>query len=218
MTQKIIKTQTGTLVVKGIEYNEYLPPSKLLRVMKRCWAAELINKGSFRFGSLEQYRKWENKVLGDPNDGLGSYKINGHRYNTGSINDIYALCTSLCEKTETILEERIKQIAKSNGYDCIVEINDPKEFINRIADYVHSTHRDLRLHCGKIKYDRGNEIDKKTLNSQPFHHNVFQKDAAFSEDHEFRISVTNCGNKKLGDFVTVKIGSCSDILKIKRIL
>lgn len=51
---EIIKTPTGTLVIAGTEYNEYPPPQKLFRVMKRCWAEELKNKGSIRFGNLEE--------------------------------------------------------------------------------------------------------------------------------------------------------------------
>ncbi len=213
---EIIKTKTGTLVVAGTEYNKYPPPPKLLRVMKRCWADELINKGIFRFGNLEQYRKWENEILGDINDGHGMYKMNDHEYNTGSINSVYALCTSLPE----ISQQRINQIAKSNGYDCIVEINNPAQFINRITNYLTTTHKgDLHLHCGKIRYDRGNDVDKKTLNSQQFHHNVFQKNAVFSEDFEYRLSLTNCTfNEEFGDVVNVEIGNCSDIVKIKNLI
>ena len=69
---KPTRTQTGTFLVNGIEYNERPPPERLVRVMKRKWAEELASKGSLRLHTLEYFRKWENKVLGDPNDGISS--------------------------------------------------------------------------------------------------------------------------------------------------
>ena len=67
----IIKTQTGTFYSEkeGVEYNEYPPPGKLIKVMKKFWAEKLRLKGAIRFGNLEEYRNWENEILGDANDG-----------------------------------------------------------------------------------------------------------------------------------------------------
>ena len=151
--------------------------------MKRGWVEELKNKRSFRFNNLQIYWNWENDIPGDIDDGHGMYKMNDHEYNAGSANSVYALCTSLPE----IQQPRVNQMTTSNEYDCIVEINNPARFINRIAKYLIATHKgNLHLHCGKISYDRGNEVDKTTLNSQQFHHNVFQKDNTFSDDCEYR--------------------------------
>ena len=73
MMAYISKTQTGTYYLKegGVEYNEYLPPAKWVKVMKKRWAEELRLKGTIRFGNLEEYRNWENPILGDKNDGQG---------------------------------------------------------------------------------------------------------------------------------------------------
>ena len=118
MMAGMIKTQTGTLYSKkeGVEYNEDPPPDKLVKVMKKRWAEELRLKGAIRFGNLEEYRNWENEILGDANDGKGMYVMNGDEYHTDSMNEIYAWCASL----PGISHRRILEIAKSNNYDCVV--------------------------------------------------------------------------------------------------
>ncbi len=211
----IIKTGMETLLVKGVEYNEYPPPVKLVKVMKRCWADELISKGAMRFGNLEVYRSWENKILGDENDGNGMYTMKGHQYNTGSANEVFAWCTSFPE----ISDKRILEIAKSNNYDCIVEINSPLELFQRISRALGNEYNgDFILHCGPVSYDRGSEVDKEALNSQQFHFNVFQKGINFQGDNEYRLSITNYSLKKnYGSVVFVHIGNCSDIVEIKEL-
>ncbi|MDY6903286.1 MAG: hypothetical protein SWH61_01250 [Thermodesulfobacteriota bacterium] len=92
-----------TMIVNGVEYNTYPPPSALVKVMKSRWAKELISFGSIRFGSLKSYREWENDILGDTNDGKGMFRMMGHPYNAGSINPVYAWCTSF----PSITAERI---------------------------------------------------------------------------------------------------------------
>jgi hypothetical protein len=168
-----------------------------------------------RFGNLEGYRRWENKILGDENDGNGMYTMNGHPYNTGSANEVFAWCTSLQE----ISDKRILEIAKSNDYDCIVEIKSPLKLIERISVSLQSNyHGNLILHCGNVKYDRGREVDKETLNNQQFHFNVFQKNNKFQEDKECRLSITNYSLKKVyGDYVCFDIGNCSDLIKVKEL-
>jgi hypothetical protein len=210
---KISKTESGTLIVDGIEYNAYPPPGKLIKVMKRCRAEEFISQGTMRFGNLKEYRKWENKILGDENDGNGMYAMNGHQYNTGSVNEVFAWCTSLPE----ISNKRIREIAKSNNYDCIVEIISPLELFRRISKSLGGKYKgDFILHCGNVSYDRGYEVDKATLNNQQFHFNVFQKGTHFKSDKEYRLSITNYSMKtKYDECVFVTIGDCHDIIELK---
>lgn len=73
------------------------------------------------FGSLAYYRKWENAVLGDPNDGEGMFMMNGHRYEVGSINPVYAWCASL----PTVTSERINKWVEPEGYDRLVRVCRP---------------------------------------------------------------------------------------------
>ena len=108
---KIMKTQSGTEIEDGIEYSTYPPPDCLVKVMKQCWAERLLFEGAIRFASLAYYRKLENSVLGDPNDGEGMLRMNGHPYEVGSINSVYAWCSSLT----TITPERIIVLAKCGG-------------------------------------------------------------------------------------------------------
>lgn len=135
MMVDIMKTQTGTFYSEkeGVEYNEYPPPAKLVKAMEKRWAGELI-KGAIRFLNLEEYRSWENPILGDKNDGQGMYVMNDHEYHTDSMNPIYAWCASL----PGISHGRILDMAKSNNYDCIVEIKCARKFIKRISKSLQS--------------------------------------------------------------------------------
>ena len=218
MMVDITKTLTGTFYSEkeGVEYNEYPPPAKLIKVMKKCWAEELKLKGAIRFGNLEEYRSWENKVLGDKNDGQGMHAVNGHEYHTGSMNPIYAWCASL----PGISHGRIREIAKSNHYDCLVEIKCARKFIERISKSLHSKcqgNSTLRLHCGKVQYDRGNVVSIGTLNNQKFHFNVFQKSSTFRKDKEYRLSITGPLRPPHKKCISLDIGNCSDIITIKKL-
>ena len=217
MMVDIKKTLTGTFhsEKEGVEYNEHPPPAKLIKVMKKCWAEELI-KGAIRFGNLEGYRSWENQVLGDKNDGQGMYVMNGHEYHTDSMNPIYAWCASLPE----ISYRRIRKIAKSNNYDCLVEIKCARKFIGRISKSLHAKYRGnstLPLHCGKVQYDHGDVVSIGTLNNQKFHFNVFQKSSTFRKDKEYRLSITGPLGPPHEKCISLDIGKCSDIITIKKL-
>jgi len=205
----------STVTVNNIEYNNYPPPERLIKVMKRDWAEKLVSQGSMRFGNLVEYREWENKVLGDINDGNGMFTMGGHEYHTDSANEVFAWCTSLA----TISNERVFEIAKSGQYECLVEISSPLELFKRISQYLKTKYNeDFTFHCGPVSYDRGSPVDKIALNSQQFHFNVFQKDKKFQSDSEYRLSITNCSLKKnYGSSVLVNIDSCSDIIQIKEL-
>lgn len=208
---KRMRTRSGTEIEDGIEYSTYPPPDCLVKVMKRCWAERLLFEGAIRFASLAYYRKLENSVLGDPNDGEGMLRMNGHPFEVGSINSVYAWCSSLT----TITPERINVLAMHGDYDCLVRINQPSILIKRVqlakSKYLH-------LHCAEISYSRGTEVDKMTLYSQKFHFNIFQKDERFSEDREFRLTLTDNSLKpEYRFYIDLRIGECSDIMEIKKL-
>jgi len=209
---KLNRTQSGTIIVDGVEYNTYPPPEKLVKVMARRWAEVLLSNGAMRFGSLEYYRKWENDALGDPNDGEGMLRMKEHQYNVGSSNPVYAWCTSI----PTITPERIRILANHGHYDCLVQIHHPMTLIQRVRRTLSSKGRGLYLHCAEVSYNRGIEVDKATLNSQKFHFNVFQKDSRFAEDIEYRLALTDVGLKyEVRDHVDIQVGKCSDITDIR---
>ncbi len=204
------KTQFSTIIADGVEYNIYPPPEILIKVMKREFAQDLVDKGYMHFGDLEYYRGWENKVLGDKNDGLGMYRMAGHEYNSSSSNPIFAWCSSL----STVQETRISEIASVSGYDCKVIISNPSKMIQRLYATVQSVLRGVHIHCGPVNYDRGDEVDKDSLNDQPFNFNVFQKDERFADDNEYRVSLML--NRPITfHFYVISVGSCSDIMTIE---
>ena len=207
-----MRTQSGTIIKDGVEHSTYPPPLVLVKVMERCWAEKFVTMGSMRFGSLESYRRWEDAVLGDPNDGKGMFHMKGHPYNIGSSNHVYAWCAA----QPYITPERVLILASQSGYDCLVRIHQPKILIRRVKTSLLAIDRNLLLHCSEVLYNRGSEVDKATLNSQKFHFNVFQKDPIFSDDCEYRLSLTNAGLKtQLKDHIDIELGDCSDIMNIE---
>lgn len=107
------RTEFGTIIACGIEYNEFPPPKLLVKAMKKKWADPLIKDGVLRIQNIEYFKKWENKILGDSNDGEGLYHLNNHPIQTGSGNDVYAWCLSLPK----ISSDRINLFATHSGYD-----------------------------------------------------------------------------------------------------
>jgi len=206
------ETQADTVLVNGIEYNEYPPPEQLVKVMKREFAEQLISNGLVRLRKLEYYRRWEKGQLGDPNDGKGLYHLDGHPMQTGSVNDVYAWCLAL----PAIKRDRLLFLAVDGSYDCMIVLRAPEEFLRRVNDWLSEYRKGFWLHCGLVTYNRGEEVDKKALNSQKFHFNVFQKAPRFKNDMEYRMSIINATFQHLQeDYLDLLIGDCSDIMSIE---
>lgn len=210
----VTTTQSGTVIVEGVEYGTYPPPPVLVKAMERRWAEELLAVGAMRFGSLALYREWENTILGDPNDGKGMFRMEGNQYNIGSVNPVYAWCASL----PTVSADRTLLLAENGRYDCVVRVSDPLLLIHRVRSASVRTSKTLHVHCAQVSYNRGAEVDKWTLNSQKFHFNVFQKSSAFAPDLEYRLSLTDvslCPESKPD--VCLRVGDCSDIMVIENL-
>lgn len=196
----------------GIEYNEYPPPERLIKVMNSKWAVEFAKRGLLRLRKLEYYQKWETQPLGDSNEGKGLYHLNGHPMETESSNDVYIWCASL----PTIAPERVFLIAQSGNYDCVIKICDPEELFKRVRDYLSIQRKGFWLQCGLVNYDRGAAVDKKELNTQRFHFNVFQKAPKSKEDMEYRMSIINYTSGCLSeDDLDLLLGDCSHIITIE---
>ena len=88
-------TQSGTVFVNDIEYNEYPPPSSIIKATKLEWAQKLRNEGKIYLHSFDYYQLLENPELGDKNEGQGLYYLNGHPMETGSSNEVFIWCGSL---------------------------------------------------------------------------------------------------------------------------
>jgi len=212
-------TLTGTFLTDGVEYNESPAPGLLIKAMSRLHANQLIDSGKLRIRHLEYFRNWENKILGDANDGNSQYLVDGHPMETSSMNDVYAWCLS----SPKISDSRLTLFAEQGEYDCKVAIHDPAEMFQRIKEWLVQNYPKLWVHCGVIKYDRGQSVDKNTLNSKKHHYNVFQKAVSFHEDQEYRLSITNLSSETLHDeclppekkFIDLEIGNCNDIASIE---
>lgn len=209
------------MLFNGIEYNDFPAPKLLVKAMSRKHADLLLESGILRIRHLEYFRNWENKALGDANDGKGRYLLKGNPMDTDSINDVYAWCLSFSE----IADSRLTLFADQGEYDCKLVIHDPNEMFQKIKIWLVQNHPQLWVNCGTVKYDRCQEVDKKTLNSQQFHFNVFQKAVSFKEDQEYRLSIINYTFRCLHNecsptedkYIDLKIGSCRDIVSIEEL-
>lgn len=217
----IEKTQFWVIQPNGIEYNDFPAPCQLVKAMSRKHAERFLESGILRIRHLEYFRNWENKVLGDASDGKGQYLLKGAPMDTDSINDVYAWCLS----SPKIANSQLTIFAEQGGYDCKLVIYEPEEIFKRIRKWLTSNRPNLWVNCGAVKYDRGQEVDKVTLNSQPFCFNVFQKAASFKENQEYRLSITNYTFERLhGEFsspddkyIDLEIGNCRDIVSIEEL-
>ncbi len=195
-----------------IEYHEFPPPNCLVKAMTREWAFELVNNGVLRIHHIGYLRSWENKILGDRYDGKGMYRLHGQPMDIGSSNDVYIWCGSF----PNISSQRINLIAEHGIYDCMVVIHNPNEIFERIHSALSVNCPGFSVLCGKVKYDRGSEVDKAALNRQKFHFNVFQKSPVFYEDCEYRLSITNSTFVRLNEkYIDLCLGNCSDFISIE---
>ena len=211
---EITNTDFGTTIVDGIEYNDYPPPAELIKAMERQWAVPLDQAGSIKMRKLAFYQCWEKRILGDPEDGKGFLRFDGRLIHTGTVNDVYAWCTSL----SSIQPSRLALIARDGGYDCLVRIREPSSFLARILSFLRQNYQGFRVHCGHVVYNRRADVDKITLNSQSWHFNVFQKAQESKDDEEYRISIVNCTfNHLSGEDLDLELGDCSDIITIEEL-
>lgn len=192
------------------------PDDALVKLMQREWAEEFASNGCMRFGNLECYRKMEASLLRDPSEGVGCLNLNGHPMHTHSLNYEYAWCASLA----SISASRTHDLALCGKYNCRVRIQEPAKLIERINEAINEHYNStstLHLTFAKVIYDKGKETDPSEL---PNLHSrfLFQKHLSFSEDHEYRLILTDMETKSMPrDHIDLIIGNCSDIIVIESI-
>lgn len=212
----MMTTKSGTAFIGGVEYSDYPPPAGLVKVMERRWAQKLLASGSMQFGNLVSYRRWENEVLGDPNDGHAMYMMNGHPYQLGSANPIYAWCAARLE----ISADRLLLLAEHGKYDCVVRVHEPLALIQRVRAALTGDNSIFHLQCSQVSYNRGAVVSKDTFIriQNKFQSNVSEKDPRFSPDKEYRLWLTDSSRRPARKaHVDVEIGECSDILSIEEL-
>lgn len=207
---EIIETQSGTKIVDGIEYNQYPPPGTLIKATESKWAEELLNEGSLRLNAVEYYQSIENPELGDVNEGQGMLRLHGSPMQTGSLNEVFIWCSALSDISTITLK------GLNSSYDTIIRITNVIEFTKRIATALNGLGFKWLPHLGQVTYDHGNEVSKETLNNQKWLHNIFQKNARYKHQREYRMSFTNASfqrtNKK---WIEISIKDSKDIITIE---
>jgi len=99
-------------------------------------------------------------------------------------------------------------------YDTIVEIK-ILDFIKRTRTFLTFIDSKFWVQWGKVQYDKGIDVDKKTLNDQIFNFNAFQKHADYSWQQEYRIVVyRGTPHQYHCDYLEITLGDCSDIISI----
>ena len=206
---KIQVTKNRTVLANGIEYNEYPSPSSLIKATEIKWALKLRDEGSLRLNSVEFYQALENPELGDRNEAKGMLKLDGHPMEVGSANEVFIWCSAIPGTSPDILK------SLNPSYDAIVLVRDVEEFVKRIVSTAKSEGYELYPHIGKVNYNRGEEVSKVALNSQQWHHNVFQKSWDYSHQEEYRLSFSNLTLQRIDKkHLDLSLGNCNDIIEI----
>ncbi len=203
-------TKNGTVVVNGIEYNEFPFPDSLIKATEMKWALKLRDEGCIRLNSIEFYQNLENPELGDVNEAKGMLKLDGHPMECGSVNEVFIWCSAIPEASPKILK------GLNDSYDAIVRIHDAEKFVNRIVSTAKLADFILYPHLGKVKYNRGEEVTKEAHNNQRWHYNVFQKSSGYAHQMEYRLSFTNVTFKRIEKkYLDLSLGKCRDIITIE---
>ena len=209
---KIQVTQNGTVVVNGIEYNEYPSPSSLIKATEMEWALKLRDEGCGRLNSVKFYRALENPELGDRNEAKGMLKLNGHPMEVGSVNEVFIWCSAIPEASPEILK------GLNPSYDAVVRIYDVEKFVKRIVSTAKNDGYTLFPQIGKMNYNRGEEVSTDVLNKQQWHHNVFQKSLDYAHQEEYRLSFSNITFKRIAKkYLDLSLDNCNDIIEIETV-
>lgn len=207
---KIQTTQSGTVVVDGIEYNQFPPPPSLIKATKMERAISLRDEGCIRLSSVEYYQDIENPEIGDINEGNGMLMLNGHPMATGSANDVFIWCSAEPDTSPEVLRNL------NPSYDAIIRILNPEEFVKRIISTAKLAGYRLTPHIGKVNYNRGEEVSRDVLNNQQWHYNVFQKSNDYVHQREYRMSFSNFTFQKIETkHLKLRLGNCCDIIVIE---
>jgi len=207
---EIHNTIHGTVIVNGIEYNQYPSQSALIKATENQWAIKLRDKGILRLSSIEYFQKLESDELGDINEGQGLLRLNGNPMNMGSVNEVYIWCAALPNTPLDIL------MRLSSNYDTIIKITDVEAFSKRISNALKTNGLNFHTHIGEVTYNHGENVTRKQLNNQKWHFNVFQKRNEYSHQNEFRLTFTNIASRKIcKNHIEVSIGNCEDIVVIE---
>ncbi len=209
MKKIIERTNSNTFWVCGTEYNEYPPPAYLLKSMQKQHTLTLIQYGSIRIQKIDYFVEIENKELGDVDEGEGMYQLEENPIRTSSGNNLYIWCCSMPNTKHHAL------INLSENYDVIIKIEKIEEFVSRLQESLSKKYPKFHVHCGKVKYDRGKEISRKTIAKLKWNYNAFQKNHSFAHQKEYRIVFTDVSEKGYAiNYLDMSIGDCSDIIKI----
>lgn len=207
---KIYQTDIGTVIVNGIEYNDYPAPSSIIKATEKKWAIKLIEEGIVRLSSIEFYQSLENPELGDRDEGIGLLNVNGHPMESRSVNEVYIWCCASPRASHSTL------LSLSQTYDTIIRVHKIEKFVHKILEAARKQGHDLTPHIGAVNYNRMEDVTQKVLNEQKWHHNVFQKCERFLHQDEYRIAFGNYTFNKIGqDHIDLALGDCSDIIKIE---
>ncbi len=207
---EVVETQSGTKLVDGIEYNQYPPPTTLIKAMESKWAAKLLNEGAIRLYSIKYYQTLESHELGDVNEGRGMLHLNGHQMQMGSTNEVFIWCGALPNTSVATLK------GLNSSYNTIIRITNVIEFTNRIVCALYDFGFKWHTHLGQVTYNRGDEVSKETLNRQKWHYNIFQKSAKYEHQREYRLAFTNISFQQINKkWIALSIGSSKDIMKME---
>lgn len=115
----------------------------------------------------------------------------------------------------TLLSEDALEVAAKGTYERRLVIYSPENVFNRVKLWVSKHRNGSSLHCGRVKYDRGAQIDKKTLNSQKFLSCAFQKSPEYEREQEYRMVLMDRRPGMLREeYLDIVLGDCTDLMSV----
>jgi hypothetical protein len=72
-----------------------------------------------------------------------------------------------------IAPKRVRAMSRQQGYNRLLIIHSPEELFIRAQRWLTNHRNEFLIHCGLVNYDRGEDVDKQTCNSQRFLHHIF---------------------------------------------
>jgi len=145
------------------------------------FANDFVNKGRFRLGRLDHYRRIEDSLRADPSEGLGHYVdragVNEY-FERGEA--IYVLCCSAPEVERSVLRQKGEYVAK---------IADPNQLAGDIGKYLADQGVKLigQVSCRAVEYTKGEVLLIADDPATRANLSIVQKHPRFAAEKEERI-------------------------------
>jgi len=196
----------------NLEFNPPSPVKPLLKSIDLPHARLLLDTGEIRLHIISYYRDIEDEAVRDQYEGIGIINCRGNPVRIQGLMDTFVWCTSQAQVSP-------QELAKKYGRSAVLILNDPFEFARRLITAAYEFGSEWSLQCCPVVYDKRSYRDRNPEDDhdeEPSEFYVFQKDASFSHETEYRFALTDLNWRKYkNNFLTFKLRPCADIMEVR---